>query len=374
MDAIYLEDVTDFANYELALEGVLSFHGVSQIMEQDFGPPELPQNDLDLAAQSRFERLRDEYQKKEEKAAGIILNSLKKVPHIRDRVLAKTPRVNGIRPGSTLYLNLKAEILLRHDTASLKIIEQKLEGLYLASESENDLNILLGCLNKYYSILEAHQAISDQAKILKLQKACSKFPKLDSFLAIVSFLPNTNFESVCVKLRAHILASAVCLHQEAQKSERVTADLTNVSDSSHAKVNMLSRHSPARHYSSGMRSTSPYRNHKRQYSPNRASGRGDPSSEDSMDDSDRDRSLSPHRSHTSSHRSRHSYRSGRSSSDRNRARSPTVSFKSTRAATPPPAAGILKTDAVDQLAHPNLKCFRCKGYGHKVDVCPSVTK
>jgi hypothetical protein len=26
------------------------------------------------------------------------------------------------------------------------------------------------------------------------------------------------------------------------------------------------------------------------------------------------------------------------------------------------------------LANPNLRCFKCKGYGHKADVCPSVTK
>ena len=110
MDPVYLDDVTDFANYELALEGLLSFHGVSQVLETNFGPPTPPQNNADPATQARYERMVEDYQKKDEKASGIILNSLKKVPYIRERVLSQTPKVNGIRPGSHLYLHLRTEI------------------------------------------------------------------------------------------------------------------------------------------------------------------------------------------------------------------------------------------------------------------------
>ena len=95
-----------------------------------------------------------------------------------------------------------------------------------------------------------------------------------------------NFVTICTKLRAHILSNAACLHQEAQQPERVTADLANVSDAFKAKVNIMSRHSPARHGPSGMRTSSPYRGHKRHYSPHRVSSRHDHSAEDSMDDSD----------------------------------------------------------------------------------------
>ena len=373
MDSLHLEDVNDFANYELALEGILSFHQCSQVMEPNFVAPNPPDDQQDHLGYARYRHLLDDYEKKESKAFGIVLNSLRKIPHIQRRVLDITPRVNGIRQGSLLLTNLKAVILADQDTVSLSTIEQKLDGIRLASETEEDLNILLGSMTKYYSILEAHNAISEQAKILRLQKACSKFPKLSSFLAIVSVLPNTNFESVCTKLRAHILTSAACLYQEAQQSERTTADLTNVSDAVKAKVNIMSHHSPARHGPSGMRTSSPFRDRKRHYSPHRASSRHDRSAEDSMDDSDSERSPSPYRSR-SPHRSRHDSACGRSPSpyrshsDHNHGRSSTVSFKSS---TPP--AGILKSDGAE-LANPNLRCFKCKGYGHKADVCPSVTK
>ena len=96
--------------------------------------------------------------------------------------------------------------------------------------------------------------------------------------------------------------------------------------------------------------------------------------EDSMEDSESERSPSPYRSQ-SPHRSRNAYSRGRSSSPHrqypDRSHYPTVSFKSSRSSTPP--AGILKSDGAD-LANPTLRCFKCKGYGHKADVCPSVTK
>ena len=383
MDPIFLTDVNDFANYEFSLEGILSFHQCSQIMEPNFIAPNPPDDQQDQLGFARYRHLLDEYEKKESKAFGIILNSLRNIPHIQRRVLDITPRVNGIRQGSLLLTNLKAIILADQDTVSLSTIEQKLDSIRLVSETEVELNTLLGSMSKYYSILEAHQAISEQAKILRLQKACSKFPKLNSFLAIVAVLPNTTFESVCTKLRAHILTAAACLHEEAQQSERTTEDLANASDAIKAEVNVMSYspNSRNKYGSSRWYSSSSHRGHKHGHSHSTAFTRHDDHSSDEHADEDSDcasqhsyrsshdakrgRSPSPHRKYFDKNRYHHlSYR------DRDRGQGH-VHFKLPRLSTPP--AGILKSNDIE-VANPNIQCFKCRGYGHKANVCPSETK
>ncbi len=126
MDSLHLEDVNDFANYELALEGILSFHQCSQVMEPNFVAANPQDDQQDQFGYARYGHLLEEYEKMESKAFGIVLNSLRNIPHIQRRVLDITPRFNGIRLGSLLLTNLKEIILADQDTVSLSTIEQKL--------------------------------------------------------------------------------------------------------------------------------------------------------------------------------------------------------------------------------------------------------
>ena len=87
MDSLHLEDVNDFANYELALEGILSFHQCSQVMEPNFVAPNPPDDQQDQLGYARYRHSMEEYEKKESKAFGIVLNSLRNIPHIQRRVL-----------------------------------------------------------------------------------------------------------------------------------------------------------------------------------------------------------------------------------------------------------------------------------------------
>jgi hypothetical protein len=124
-DQVFLEDVNDLATYEIALEAQLSYNAVSEIMEPNFSSPvEMP--NMDFAERNQYRKDLDIWKKIEQKAFGIILGSLKKIPHLqRDLLKLVGTDSNGIRRGSTLLVALRGVVYARQDTASLSLLWNK---------------------------------------------------------------------------------------------------------------------------------------------------------------------------------------------------------------------------------------------------------
>ena len=372
-DQVYLNDPTELASYEIELEAQLAFNGVAEVMSDQFGPPIPipPVHLMDQAERVQYQRDLYDWKKKEQKAFGIILLSLKNLQRFQRELLNLVqPDENGFRRGSTLLAALRGLIHARQGTTTIAIIEQKLDKLRLGGPTEADFDGFLTVMIKYFDVLEAHSHQSEQSKILKLQKTVNGVSDFARMISIYQLFPNSTFDSVCDHLRQHILAQAALLYQEAQKPERAHTEASIVNDSEKARVNMLHRHPPARSGPNGSRGTSPYR---RGFSPNRhRSSRGSTSDDDEhpTDGYDSDRGRSYHKS-SDRHRDSNSKRDRSRDRGSDRSRSPHVSFKSKKTGSPSPSRE--RVDG-DELEKPNLQCHKCKGFGHKADVCPSAVK
>jgi hypothetical protein len=382
-EQVYLNDPTELSAYEIALEAQLAFNGVAEVMSDNFSPPVPvpPLHLMDPTERGQYQKDIYDWKKKEQKAFGIILLSLKNLHRFqRDLLALVPPDANGFRRGSTLLVALRGLIHARQGTTTIAIVEQKLDRLRLVGPTEADFDSLLSIMIRYFDVLEAHSHQSEQSKILKLQKCVNGISDFAKMIAIYQLFPNASFDSVCDNLRQHILAQTALLYEEAQKPERTHVEATVVNDSEKAKLNLFSKHPPARYGPNGARSASPHRggDYRRSLSPKNNRSFVDRTSNDDgrLSDNDHAGYDSDHsRSHyKSSNRHRESnYNRGRSR-DRgsDRSQSPShVSFKLSRSGTPSPSRE--RSDGIE-LDKPNLQCNKCKGFGHKADVCPSAVK
>jgi len=370
-EQVFLEDVNDLATYEIALEAQLAFNGVAEIMAPDFSPPVQVPN-MDFAERSQYRKDFENWKKQEQKAFGIILGSLKKIPHLQRDLLALVELdSNGIRRGSTLLVTLRGLVYARQDTATLSLVGQKLDKLRLMGPTEAEFDTFHTLMVKYLDILEGHSRLSEQFKILKLERACNDVGDFSKKINIYLLLPGATFNSVCEKLRLYIHSQAALLFQDAQRSERAHADAMATRDIEKAQANFLSRGSSSylkddRHDAGSRRSTSPSPKRYRDASPHRRrSPHRSPSPFRGRSSDARSSAFDEYKSFDSNYPNR--VRSREFTGEQSNSR---VKFKLSRAGSPSPS----REQDAQELDKPNLQCFKCKGFGHKGDVCPSSFK